>query len=244
MNYSNPTLLSLLAERFVTGTMSRRARRRFSRLLHESEAAATRVYALEADLSPLAWSLAPVNPSELVWQRIARQAGFGSQNRSRPATAPRLSTWSGLALAMSMAVVVTSVGWWQAAIKTPEVVVETIVETVPAEPAIGVVADGDGNSLWVARIYPDLQRADVAVSNMPEQHTMNDYELWILRDDGIPVSLGLLPQSGDSSLTLSVNAIDALGRGSTLAVSLEPLGGSPMPTPSGPVLYTAAMYSP
>ncbi len=67
------------------------------------------------------------------------------------------------------------------------------------------------------------------------------YELWILRDDGVPVSLGLLPQTGDASLTLSAAAVDGLQRGRTLAVSLEPPGGSPEPAPTGPVLFTTAI---
>ena len=82
------------------------------------------------------------------------------------------------------------------------------------------------------------------VAAEPEQQPASDYELWVLRDDGVPVSLGLLPQSGERELSLSPGAIDALGRGELLAVSLEPLGGSPEDVPTGPVLYTAALLAP
>ena len=48
-----------------------------------------------------------------------------------------------------------------------------------------------------ARIYGELRRADVLVRKEPEQRQANDYQLWVLRDDGVPVSLGLLPQTGE-----------------------------------------------
>lgn len=239
MNYLNPDMLQPLAERFVLGTMTRRGRRRFGRLMDNDNAVAATVFGLEEMLSPMAWSLEPVQPSELVWQRIAR---LTMPSSSVPATPSR--RWPGLAAAMSVAFLAAAIGWWQSSIRPPEVVIDTRVETVPLDPAVGVFADESGNALWVARIYDDLKRADVSVSNPPEEQANNDYELWILRDDGVPFSLGLLPQSGDRSLPLTDTALDALQRGSTLAVSLEPLGGSPEPVPTGPVLYTTALLHP
>lgn len=239
MNYSRLNLINPLAERFVLGTMQRRSRRRFSRLLDENAEAARTVYALEDTLHPMAWSLAPVAPSEMLWHRIAKQAGLGRSTPRRKSMA-----WPMLAAAMSVAVIATSIGWWQSTNRPPEVVVDTVVQTVPVEPSIGVITDAGGIALWVARIYDGLARADVTVAAPPDQQAQNDYQLWILRDDGIPVSLGLLPQTGESSLALDANALDALTRGSTLAVSLEPLGGSPDVVPTGPVLYTAVMLTP
>ena len=244
MNYRDPDTLNELTRQFVLGTMSRRARRRFSRLVDDDPQVAASVYALEEKLLPMAWSLMPVEPSELVWQRITRQAGIGAGARGQPARRAVPGRWPMVAAALSVALVVSIYGWWQEYLLPPEVITETVTESVPLEPVIGVVEDDGGNPLWVARIYSDLQRVDVTVENVPEQHAANDYELWVLRDDGVPVSLGLLPQTGERSLTLASNAVDALQRGTALAVSLEPLGGSPIATPTGPVLFTAALLAP
>lgn len=254
MRYTDPELLPLLAERYVLGVMGRLARRRFSRLLDEDPRIADSVYAVEKNLAPLAWDLNPVAPSELAWRRIATQAGLGARSADsaglqRPRAA-QPGRWPLLAVAASIAFVASSIGWWQSSTRPADVVVETVVETVTetvpvaVEPAIGVVANEGGDALWVARIYDDLERADISVSKLPEPRPNNDYQLWLLRDDGVPVSLGLLPQSGSRTVSLDAFAIDALGRGSTLAVSLEPLGGSPQPVPTGPVLYTAALLAP
>lgn len=242
MTTRRPQVVDAMAREFVLGTMSRRARRRFGRVIDEDRQVASRVYALEADLLPLAWSLAPVQPSELVWRRIEQSVGLQERRpRAKPA-ASGSGRWPLAAAAMLVALIFSTYGWWQEWQQPPEQVVETVLS--PTDPSVSVVADSAGNSLWVARIYPDLERADITVATDPDPQSNNDYELWVLRDDGVPVSVGLLPQSGERELTLSSNAIDALGRSELLAVSLEPLGGSPADVPTGPVLYTAALLAP
>ncbi len=239
MNYRDPDRLASLAREYVLGTMSRRARRRFGRLMDDDETVAAAVHAVEAQMLGLAWALNPVMPSELVWQRIARQAHLGEARRT-----PDSRQWRSIAAALMLGLLVGTAAWWQEWSRPPERVVETVTQAVPLEPAVGVVADTGGNALWVARIYTALSRADVTVSTAPEVQTANDYQLWVLGSDGTPVSLGLLPQSGERRLNLTPDAVAAVENGELLAVSLEPLGGSPQATPTGPVLYTATLLGP
>ena len=66
-------------------------------------------------------------------------------------------------------------------------------------------------------------------------------ELWILPAEGNPVSLGLLPASGEQRRELSAAQRAALAGAKQLAVSLEPAGGSPTGLPTGPVLHVAPL---
>ena len=64
-------------------------------------------------------------------------------------------------------------------------------------------------------------------------------ELWLIAEgsDG-PVSLGLLDASGSTRIRVPDHIAPGV-RGGTIAVSLEPAGGSPTGSPTGPVLGTA-----
>jgi anti-sigma-K factor RskA len=61
-------------------------------------------------------------------------------------------------------------------------------------------------------------------------------ELWLVNADGSPRSLGVIDPHTDAEMIVPVDMRDALHDGMTLAVSLEPYGGSPTGKPTGPVL--------
>lgn len=57
-------------------------------------------------------------------------------------------------------------------------------------------------------------------------------ELWVITEAG-PVSIGVLPTSGSGTMPMPIGVS---GDQLTLAISLEPVGGSPTGKPTGPVL--------
>lgn len=61
------------------------------------------------------------------------------------------------------------------------------------------------------------------------------HEVWVIAPDAAPVSLGLVE---DAPLTVTYPRPP---EGWTLAVSIEPEGGSPYGTPTGPVILTAVV---
>ncbi len=243
MKFDDPQLIDLLAQRYVLGVQVGAARQRFSAVARKRQDVRSAIDYWEARLAPLGWSLEPIQPSDLVWQRICRELGIG---RWGQAVAPpaRTGLWPAVAAMLTAAVLVTGVGWWQAAQQPPEIVTETVIERVPEQVAVAIVSGDDGQPLWLARIAPLSGQALVRTVNDVEARADNDYELWALTDAGVPVSLGLLPQSGARTLSLDDAALNALATSTTLAVSLEPLGGSPQPVPTGPVLYTTALFAP
>ncbi len=244
MNYSKPELIEALAQRYVLGTMGSRARRRFADILHLSPLARERVQAWEERLQPLLLSLDPVQPSELVWQRIAREISPAVDSKAEASLQKKWGFLNVAAVAMlALTISITSLGWWQAANQPAETIIETVVVTQPEAAAVSVLANAEG-SFWVTRIYPKSARLDVEVQSIATAQPDKDFELWTIQDDGKPVSLGLLPKSGRKTIQLDSLALAAISRSQLLAVSLEPLGGSPEAVPTGPVLYSGALFMP
>ena len=64
-------------------------------------------------------------------------------------------------------------------------------------------------------------------------------ELWRIGADGVPRSLGLLAIGGATRLSLRPRSGPGLGE--TLAISIEPAGGSPTGAPTGPVVATGVL---
>ena len=153
----------------------------------------------------------PVNAA--VYPRIEANL-FGSP-KAAAAPTRRVAAWRmWLSGGFVAATVVLAVAFWPQA--------EPPLSAQLTGEAVAFNASFDGAVLQIARA------GDAA----DEGH---DYELWAIGADGVPRSLGLL--RGE---TAQIAASD-LEPGVTLAVSLEPLGGAPDGSPTGPVLAAAAL---
>ncbi len=97
---------------------------------------------------------------------------------------------------------------------------------------------GDAKSP-VAAVY-DPANGALRVAAGPGVPDARVAQLWVIGGDGVPHSLGLL--SGRPT-SLAPKGVDR-GRitpGATLAISVEPLGGSPTGLPTGPVVATGVV---
>ena len=66
-------------------------------------------------------------------------------------------------------------------------------------------------------------------------------QLWMIGGDGVPKPMGLLAANGPSKMTLPADKRAKLSEGVTLAVSVEPMGGSPTGLPTGPVVASGKL---
>jgi len=87
----------------------------------------------------------------------------------------------------------------------------------------------------VTAVY-DPNSADLRLTPAALADSDRSAELWVIAGDGVPHSLGLLKTSGASSLKVNRDNRARLAAGATLAVSIEPIGGSPTGLPTGPVV--------
>jgi anti-sigma-K factor RskA len=232
MNYMNdPQLLASLADAYVVGTLSGRARRRFERLCESQSSARTALRIAEDRLVGLSLALEPIDPAAATWSRIlARLDGQRIDGRSNASTRrglPASNRWR-MAIAAGIAMVALGIGW-------------LLVQQSARPTALASVAAEGGAQLWSLQVFGDNDRLRARVTGAVVPEPARSYELWALPEGGAPVSLGLLPETGKVDRDLTQVQRAAMRRSTKVAVSLEPAGGSQTGAPTGPVLYVAQL---
>lgn len=214
-----------LAAEYVLGTLYGPARRRFDRLMNDRADVRSTVWRWERDLNVLAEGLEPQKPPRRIWKNILRRTQGSSAAKAK------MFDWvRGLWLAIPAAAAAA----WIAIILAPSTSFERIA----------VVADADAETRWVISVDVDGGILETKGVNAPDAEPNTDFELWILAAEGPPLSLGVLPTtSGPVESRIPAQLIDALGKSSTIAISVEPTGGSQTGLPTGPVVYTASLLN-
>ena len=223
MRYDNPQLRDRLAAEYVLGTLPSRARRRFERLMAVDPALARIAGDWAERLSALDLATPAEEPPFHVWSAIERRIGVVPT--ASPSAWRRwfdsLVFWRGLGLAGSLA--------------TAALALYLALVPRPIAPAVVAVLAGHGGAAgWVAIAGPKLGEVSFSAVAPEAPAKPHDFELWSIAG-GPPRPLGLLPQRPGGAVALPAARLPAPGY--VLAVSLEPPGGSPTGSPTGPVLY-------
>jgi anti-sigma-K factor RskA len=220
MNYEQAELLDRLAAEYALGTLRGSARRRFERLCAQSANARRALYRWEDDWSALSRTLPLVQPSARVWTNVSLRL-FGEP--VSPSRARRWRTWQ-LAVAAGLVAVALIVG--------------LIVRQAAPPPlqTLAVLGTDRAHPVWRLERQLPLTALTIEVVGTVPQAAGKSYELWALPPGGAPVSLGLLPAAGRTERTLSKPQRLALLAADKVAVSLEPAGGSPTGSPTGPIV--------
>lgn len=228
MKSANRELLDRLAAEYVLGTLRYRARRRFERWLLSPQVGAL-VKAWEERLAGLEPQLVPVYPPSSVW------AGIEARLELRKARPRPVTRW--LAIAASLAFFVT-VG---VLLTKPGSEITQPVPTLASTQKSFLQADPE-TIYWRVEVLGDNQEISLHVHKVHDLPPGKAHELWALPEGGgAPVSLGLMPHTGDHHRVLNASQRAALSGSKQIAVSLEPEGGSPTGSPTGPVLLVAPL---
>lgn len=226
MNYQDKELRQALAAEYVLGTLSGAARKRFEGMLQADAGLRAIVNAWEQKLAPLHEAVAPLSPPPQVWSNIRRRLGLG--------VTASLGWWHNLTLwrssaTLAMAALVLVVG------------MQLFTPAVEGQ-YFAVIQDEQRQASWLAKA--DLANKQIVIQVINSQPLPSDksFELWMLPVGGAaPVSMGLIEAVGSSTLHLSDAVLASLATAQGLAVSLEPSGGSPTGSPTGPVLYSGVL---
>ena len=228
MKYRDEQLIESLAAEYALGTLHGPARRRFETLRSQREDIDRETLYWEQVLAEMALGLEPVEPGDHNWkairQRVQALRDGGAASRRRP-----VAYWQATAVAAMLALVfvITYLP------REPQPV-------VPGQPSQVAVIQDEGNAaLWRVRVTDSVEVRHIGAAAL---EAGRDYELWLLTESG-PQSLGLLPESGSATLQVSPEMRRQLQQGGSIAVSVEPAGGSPLPTPTGPVIAVAPLVA-
>lgn len=214
---NNPDLRERLAAEYALGTLRGRARERLRRWMREDPALERAVVQWEGRLAPLLDAVEPVTPPARVWRGIA----------ARLASPRRSSWWTAIGLfASGVAAALIAVAVLLPFERSTAAYVAVLSDPRTQRPALLVTAPRTGSELQLKRLDPGIHVSE------------RDLELWALPAGGEPRSLGVVPAGEKSVIRLAAVADKALSDVPMLAVSLEPPGGSPTGSPTGPVLYS------
>lgn len=206
------------AAEYVLGLMPLADRRAFEARLHKSEALATHVEAWESRLAPFNADYADRTLPPAV--KVAIDGRLFAQ------TEARVHWWSALRIRWAAVTAVLAAVVLVLGLQTLQPHPKLVAQLEPVEMGYRFAAtyNRDTGVLTVST----LEAVDI-----PDRVL----ELWAIGAAGVPVSLGLLTASDE----VAISTVLQLQPGMTLAVSLEPPGGSTTGVPTGPVMSAGVL---
>lgn len=187
-------------------------------------------------LAPLLDEVAPVAPPARLWRRIAAAVG-GAANDNLVLLKRRVTVWRGAAAAMSAVAACLAL---ILAVQPRGLAPPTTVQAPTAPPLVAMVGDEKQMKI-VASWDPMGRRLVLAVAADMPPDPSHAHELWIIPSGGKPRSLGTMGGGKQMHMSLEQALAELMRQGATIAVSVEPPGGSPTGAPTGPVIASGTL---
>lgn len=229
--------LDMLAAEYVLGTLNAAERAGFERRLADSEPARRAVEEWSRRLGLLAYAAGDVEPPADQWDRIEKQ--IESQGRVDGGATPPVAANDNRVDELRR----SARGWRRAFIAATALAASLAAFIVYRElpggngpqgaSYVAIVGQKDGRPALIVNVDPASKSAYV-IPVSAEAPTGRSLELWFIGGGEKPKSMGLLRAQ---PVRLMLPAGARIEKAS-LAVSVEPEGGSPTGSPTGPVAYT------
>ena len=232
----------LLAMDFVLGTLNREERRAADLRQRSDPAFRALLDEWAVRLSPLDAETVQVLPPVSVWQGITDEITPAKTPATVSAPSPSASWWNNLAIWRGLAFAGTAA----AAIALVQIGPVSLPAPVPGVPAVppqmlvAALAGADGKPLLSAA-YDPLRGAVVLTPATQREDAGKSAELWVIEGENPPRSLGVIDIKDANAHAISSQQLKGLQSGATLAISIEPYGGSPTGLPTGPVVATGTL---
>jgi anti-sigma-K factor RskA len=225
---------------YALGLLDADARAAVAREVQSNPEAAAAVALWQRHFTPLAMEVTDEAPPAHVWAGIRRRLAFDKASPIGGASRPRVSAWDSLGLWRWIGVGATAV----AACLLVVTLTRPVAPSAAVHPSVlmvSTIAGDNGVAGWTATM--DIDRSELLV--VPASPTAvavdRNTELWLIPAGGAPISVGVFPPGDPKRFHLDKALLDRLGPTAALAVSLEPVGGSPTGQPTGPVIAKGAI---
>ncbi len=230
-----------LKDAYVLGALAEQERREFEEYLAAHPERQAEVDELEAVAGLLALAPPEHEPPPGLRQRImgAVEAEASRPRAERPSRLARVWELLGarnLALGAAAVLVVGLFSWGtllRAEIQDLQGRVQSLQSQVQGGPQM-IELEGTGAEQGAQAKLVTLEgdRAVLVVEDMPPLPEGKTYQIWVIDNDGAPEPSGLFEPGGDALAAVVEHPVEITD---TVAVTVEPEGGSPKPT-SDPML--------
>lgn len=223
----------LLAAEYVLGVLPAAERDAVTKRMGNERGFAQRVAQWEARLEPLNDDYAPLAPPPAI-KSVLDARLFGSEASQGFSLWRSLAFWRGLtvgALALAAIAIV------------PEFFMPIEPLVVAAAQIIAPMQAPDTNEVKFVALYQPGSD-EIRISKVKsDKGADRDYELWLVDDGGKPQSMGVIPDKDEVVLKVKPEYIAKINAGDAFAVSVEPIGGSPTGSATGPVIAVGVTKS-
>jgi len=227
----------LLAAELALGLLTGAERARAAALARSDPDFGERVGRWSGRLSPLLDEVAPVAPPERLWASIAMRVRPPPERPSNVvALQRRTNFWraygvGATALAASLALVLV--------MRPTPAPTPNAQPPAAGAPLAATMAAANSPAKLVATWDPASRSLIVAAAADAPPPAGRAHELWLIPAGGKPLPMGMMPAGRPMRMRVS-EKMD-MREGATLAVSVEPPGGSPTGLPTGPVIAAGAL---
>lgn len=213
--------LDVLTGEFVLGLLEPAQAREIEIALADNRALRESVSFWEQKLHPLSALAQPADPPPDTWDAIKARLRAGKSPSASSSAGTTLWKWATAGFAAAAAALVLYIA----------------LPSSPPPLVAGLHTPQSQAANWIATIGPDGLRLLAITHEIPPARHI--YELWAIAKPGMqPRALGLIPPDGKFQLAALPNDVAA---GATLAISVEPPGGSPTSLPTGPVVFVGVL---
>lgn len=231
-----------LAAEYALGVLDAGAHRAAEARALADPAFAAETSAWSERLAPLLEEIASEAPSSALWAKILARLGVSAQHGELASFPDRIAANNSAVLRRRMAAWRATALSALAASLVLAVALGVSLSRPPPKPAMLVAELKLESSVTpVFAAYDPARRAVLISLTGAPAPSGRSPQLWLIDPAGVPHPLGLLKVNGVAMIVLEIDAAARLQPASTLAISIEPLGGSPTGLPTGPVLAKGAL---